>query len=213
MVTRTATHRIPHRIVRTATVALSFALATMGAVALPSVGIAQRGGSTAAQRKTARAADGRAARGAAPKANSPAATQQALIREVRQRFDAVVRKQLNLNDDQGRRLTAVEARLQPQRNQIQRDERQARLGLRTALQDSSGNVDQASVAQYMSQLVDAQHRRADLLDSEQKELSAFLTPVQRAKYQGLHDQLNKKVQKMRKSAGLPQPQPQPQPQE
>jgi Spy/CpxP family protein refolding chaperone len=177
-------------------------LAVSAIVALAGPVSAQRGETTGVGRQGARIG-GRAA-GVLPRKNA-AANQQALTRQIRQRFDAVVRKQLNLSDDQARQLTAAEARFQPQRNQLQRDERQARLALREALQDSSGTPDQAKISRYMDQLVQAQHRRADLLEAEQKELGGFLTPLQRARYQGLHDQLNKRIQELRKKAGLPDP--------
>jgi periplasmic protein CpxP/Spy len=180
---------------------------TLGLVAivgLSNLSSAQRGETAGVIRQGERGA-GRATR--MPVAKGAAANQQALVKQIRQRFEAVIRKQLNLTDDQARQLRAVETRIQPQRNQLQRDERQARLALRAAMVDSTGTPDQAKIAQYLGQLVQAQHRRADLLDEEQKELSAFLTPLQRAKYQGLHDQLNKRVQELRKNAGLPEPLP------
>jgi Spy/CpxP family protein refolding chaperone len=146
-----------------------------------------------------------AARGAPAK--PPLTSQQLLTRQVRQKFAQAMRRQLNLNDDQARQLQGVQDRFQKSRNQLQRDERQSRLALRAAMQDTAAAPDQGKIAQYMSELVQAQHRRADLLEAEQKELSGFLTPLQRAKYQALRDQLAKRVQELRKSAGTPEPPP------
>jgi protein CpxP len=129
-----------------------------------------------------------------------AAGQQALARQVRQRFAVVIRRQLNLTDDQARQLQTVEQRYQQQRNGLLRDERATRLGLAASMQDTAGTPDQPKIARYLDDLVQEQHRRAALLDSEQKDLAAFLTPLQRAKYQALHEQLNQRIRQMRQGA-------------
>ena len=77
-----------------------------------------------------------------------------------------------------------------------RSERQARQSLRLAMQDST--PDQAKIARYMDDLVAAQHRRADILGNEQQELSGFLTPLQRAKYQALRERLTRTLQNMQR---------------
>jgi Spy/CpxP family protein refolding chaperone len=140
-----------------------------------------------------------------------AAGEQALARQVRQRFAVVIRRQLNLTDDQARQLQTVEQRYQQQRNGLLRDERATRMGLAASMQDTAGTPDQPKIARYLDDLVQEQHRRAALLDSEQKDLAAFLTPLQRAKYQALHEQLNQRIRQMRQNArggsGAPLPPP------
>lgn len=138
---------------------------------------------------------GRGAR-ALERANA-APKQQALQKAVRQRFANVVRTRLNLTDEQAQRLDATDQRFQKQRTQIGQQERASRQGLAAALADSGGTQDQAKISQYMDQLVQAQHKRADLLEQEQKELGTFLTPVQRAKFLGLREQLNATVKQLR----------------
>jgi hypothetical protein len=64
------------------------------------------------------------------------------------------------------------------------------------MQDST--PDQATIARYMDDLVAAQHRRADILGNEQKELSGFLTPLQRAKYQALRERLTRTLQNVQR---------------
>jgi hypothetical protein len=131
------------------------------------------------------------------RANRPLTPRQQLLQQrVRQAFDGVVRRQLSLNDEQVKRLSEVDRQYQVQRNQVNRDEREARLALREALEDSSRTPDQAKVDGYMSRLVKAQHRRAEILEAEQKDLSTFLTPVQRAKYFALRDQLTRRIQEI-----------------
>lgn len=139
----------------------------------------------------------RAGRDTPPPATAANANQQALARQVRQAFAGVVRRQLSLNDDQARRLQQVDDYYQKQRGEVNKDEREARLALKTALEDSTATPDQAKVDEYMGRLVKAQRRRAELLEAEQKDLSGFLNPVQRAKYVALRDQLNRRIAQLR----------------
>ena len=149
---------------------------------------------------------GRAGRGQLGDSATPA-EQQALIRRIRQAFGGVVRRQLNLDDEKFAQFQRVDQRFQQQRNQLQRGERETRLALKAAMEDTA-NVDQAKIAQYLTDLTQAQRRRTDLLDAEQKELSAFLTPLQRAKLQALREQLNRRVAQMQQQAA-PTPPPTP----
>lgn len=125
----------------------------------------------------------------------PPAERQLLQRQVRQAFAKAVRRQLNLNDDQMRRLQSVDLKYERQRIALLRDERQARLALKGAMDDST-KVDQTKVDGYLAQLVKGQRSRADLLESEQKELAGFLTPLQRAKYFAMKERLNRRMQEL-----------------
>lgn len=130
----------------------------------------------------------------------PPAERQLLQRQVRQAFAKAVRRQLNLSDDQMRKLQSVDLKYERQRIALLRDERQARQGLKSTMDDSA-NVDQARVDGYLSQLVKAQRTRADLLESEQKELTGFLTPLQRAKYFAMKERLNRRMQELAQQSG------------
>jgi hypothetical protein len=169
-------------------------------LALGSAAHAQTGDTSlpgrAGRRPRAAAQAAKAAKAAA-QGQIPNARQQALAKQVREAFAGVVKRQLSLTDDQSRRLQQVENRYQKDRNELNRDERQARLDLKAALEDSTASPDQAKVDDYLSRLVKAQRRRADILESEQKDLSAFLNPVQRAKYFALRDQLNRRINQLR----------------
>lgn len=126
--------------------------------------------------------------------------QQMLQRQVRQAFAKAVRRQLNLSDEQMGKLQSVDFKFERQRVALLRDERQARLGLKAAM-DDSGSVDQAKVDAYLSQLVKAQRTRADLLEGEQKELAGFLNPLQRAKYFSMKERLNRRMQELAQPGG------------
>ena len=176
------------------------AAASFATAAASAAGAQQRGESASARPLAPRAGRlGRARPGMQQPGRNP--EQRALVNQVRQAFNGVVRRQLNLNDDQAAQLQRVEQKYTQQRAQLQRDEKQARLALAAAILDTTGGADQSKVAGYMDQLIAAQHKRADLLDAEQKELAGFLTPLQRAKYQGLKEQLSKRIAQMKQGAG------------
>ena len=131
----------------------------------------------------------------------PNAKRGALAREIRQTFFGVVKRRLNLNDEQAVKLEQADTRFQRERNLVGADERQARQSLKVALEDTTGTPDNAKIDQYMTRLVQAQHKRADLLEAEQKELAGFLTPVQRAQYFALRENLNRRIAQMNQDAG------------
>ncbi len=143
-------------------------------------------------------------------AQPPLGERALLQRQVRQAWIGNVRRQLNLNDVQMRTLNQVNTKYERQRGDIQRDERQARLGLKAAMEDTAAGDQNARIEQQMNVLVGAQRRRADLFEAEQKELAGFLTPLQRARYSVLQERLAQRLQQLRQNqqeapAGPPPP--------
>jgi hypothetical protein len=131
-----------------------------------------------------------------------------LAGQVRQRFAQVVKQRLNLTDDQARRLKDVNDRYEGQRDDVAKQERQARQNLRAALAEPNGG-DQAKIDANMATITNAQRRRAEILESEQKDLGTFLTPKQRVQYFSLRDNLARRIQQMQenRAAGKPVPDP------
>lgn len=162
----------------------------------------------AAARREARA-EAKAEAKTDAQAEKAAERQQLLAGQVRQRFAQVVRTRLGLNDDQARRLKEVNDRYEGQRDDVAKQEREARQSLRQALAAPNGG-DQAKIDANMSAITNAQRRRAEILESEQKDLGAFLTPKQRAQYFSLRDNLARRIQAMRQNqaaGGKPEPEP------
>src|SRR5438552_9044580 len=122
---------------------------------------------------------------------------QLLQQRVRRAFNEVVRRQLNLSVPQMQTLQRTDQKYEQQRRAVVLEEREARLNLAAAMQDSTGHPDQDKIAQYLDQLVAGQRRRAELLASEQKEFSTFLSPLQRAQYFALKERLSRKLQELR----------------
>jgi hypothetical protein len=119
-----------------------------------------------------------------------------LEQRLRQRIAQVVRRRLELNDDQMARLATVNQQLDKQRMALVGEERQARVALRTEMQ-AGNSANQQKVATLLDQLLQLQRRRLDLVENEQRELAKFLTPVQRAKYFGLQNEIRKRMQELR----------------
>jgi Spy/CpxP family protein refolding chaperone len=112
--------------------------------------------------------------------------------QFRARLAAVVRERLGLTDDQARQLQEVDRRYEPERRSLMRREMQARRALRQQVEAGSG-ADQNATAALLDQLLAAQRERAELATREQRELSTFLTPVQRAKLLALQADLQRRV--------------------
>ena len=147
-------------------------------------------GSLAAQQDTTPVPDTAAAPGAA----TPQRRQ--LEQQLRLRLGQVVRRQLQLTDEQYAQLQAVNRKYEAPRRDLNQRERYLRLSLRAEIQ-LGNKADQAKVAAYLDQLADAQESRLQIFRQEQKDLAGFLTPVQRAKYAALEEQLRKRVTQMR----------------
>jgi Spy/CpxP family protein refolding chaperone len=119
-----------------------------------------------------------------------------LERQFRERLADVVRRRLNLDDAQMVRLGQVNDRFERERMELLRQERQARMALRDeVLAGESAN--QTKVAELLDQTLRVQRRRLDLLETEQRELATFMTPVQRAMYFGIQDEMRRRMEDFR----------------
>jgi hypothetical protein len=135
-----------------------------------------------------------------PGPDSSPARRQALEQRFRQRMASVVQQRLALTPDQMRRLGEVNRDMEAQRRLLHQQERELRMGLRAeVMRGDSANQDR--VSRFVDQLIDVQRRRIDLLAREQRALADFMTPVQRAKYLALQDQLRRRMEEMRGRPG------------
>jgi Spy/CpxP family protein refolding chaperone len=127
------------------------------------------------------------------------------MREVRQAIERVIRAQVKPTDAQMTQLQAVDRKYEPQKVQLNREELDVRRQLRNAMMDST-NVDENRISQLLDRLVQFPVRRAALMESEQKELAGFLSPLQRARYGAIQEQLRRRIEQGR---GGPPPGPPP----
>ena len=120
-----------------------------------------------------------------------------LEQRIRQRFATVLQERLQLSDEQARQLQATQRRFAERRRALLEQERDVRIGLRDELlSDSPSN--QERVARLLDQMLAVQRQRISLVEEEQRELAGYLTPVQRAKYLALQDQLQRRLEEMRR---------------
>ena len=141
----------------------------------------------------ARSAPGAARQGAQP------ANRLQLEREVRDRIHAMMRERMGLDDAQVARMDETLRTFEMRRRALLREERDARLTLRAAMGAGSGagtgtptaRPDDARIAAALDTLVLLQRRRIDLVEAEQRELATFLTPLQRAQFFALQENLRR----------------------
>ena len=138
----------------------------------------------------------RAARPLRPRQGEARAQHAQLEQRLRQRIGAVVKKRLQLSDDQFRKLTETNRKYERQRRQLVQQERATRIGLRAEIA-AGDHADQQHVADLMAQLVKLQQQRLGLLAEEQQDLAGFLTPVQRAQYVAIEEQMRQRVEQLR----------------
>lgn len=124
----------------------------------------------------------------------------AMEQRVRERVAAVVQNRLQLTDDQMRKLRDVNAKYEPQRRKLIADERDARIVLRAELQRGKLG-DQSRVSAALDKMLKTQRSRLDVAEQEQRDLSAFMTPSQRAGYLAIQEQIRRRVDEMRQRNG------------
>ena len=129
---------------------------------------------------------------------APAQEGGGLERQFRERLAEVVRRRLNLDDAQMRQLGQVNNRFERDRMILLRDERRVRQSLRSEVL-AGDSANQSKVSGLLDQALKIQQRRLDLTAEEQRELSAFMTPVQRAKYFAIQDDLRRRMEELRQN--------------
>ena len=118
----------------------------------------------------------------------------ALERRLRERTAQITRERLGLNDAQMRQLQNVNTRFAPQQNELAMRERDTRRQLRQ--ETMAGAPNQSRVSTLLDATIALQKQRIALVEEEQKELAAFLTPVQRARYAALQGQLRRRADQL-----------------
>jgi hypothetical protein len=119
-------------------------------------------------------------------------------RNIRQALWRATQRRTGLDDAKMGRLDAVTRRLEPRRSALQRREGEARRALRAEL--ALTQPDQARVSTFMEELQGLQRERVDLGAEEQRQLSEFMSPVQRARYFALREQFRRRLEQARRNA-------------
>ncbi len=119
-----------------------------------------------------------------------------LRERIEKRFAERVKTELRLTDAQAARLKAVATEHGSHRRDLRHRERDLRAALDAQISDST-KADQESVARVTKELLDLRVEYAESWRREMGELSAFLTPVQRARLLVLRERLLQRVHDMR----------------
>lgn len=119
----------------------------------------------------------------------------ALEQQFRERTAQVTRQRLGLSDAQMEQLEQINRRFAPQLSQLAVQERETRRQLRREMM-----ADKSANQQHVSDLLDTalriQKQRVALIETEQKELARFLTPLQRARYIALQAQFRARSEQL-----------------
>lgn len=132
-----------------------------------------------------------------PPGGPPAGQATVMDRRVQERMGEILRQQLGLTDAQAQRMQEMNRRLMDRRIALGDEERQVRMAIRREIM-SGDTTRGAEVARLLERVQDVQRRRMELLQAEQQELSAFLTPYQRARYLAFEEFLHRRVEEMRR---------------
>src|SRR2546422_1608855 len=119
-----------------------------------------------------------------------------LRQQIRQRWNARVRQDLNLSDDQAAKLQGTEQKFTQQRVDLAQRQRSVNDALRGQLQPGV-----AANSDSVRKLMEARDRNrtalAEIDRNENREVSGYLTPVQQARYQMMREQLRRRIQEIR----------------
>jgi protein CpxP len=120
-----------------------------------------------------------------------------LEKRFTRRIDELVTQRLRLSEEQQVKLRDVASRTEQARRVLRREE----FALRTSLRDEMRAGDKASeakVSDLLEQMPRLERRKLDLLEAEQRDLAKFLSPIQRARYFGLQDELRRGMQDLQR---------------
>ena len=117
------------------------------------------------------------------------------------RLNAIVQQRLQLTDPQTGQLRQTSRRFAAERRSLLRREHEARRVLRIEMRRGAF-ADQDAVQQSLDQLYLLQQQRSELAVREQRELSGFLSPMQRAEYAGLQERAFRAAQDIRRRREL-----------
>jgi len=109
---------------------------------------------------------------------------------------ARVQNRVGLSDEQMSQLARANRQFDARRKELNQAERAQRVELRAQLLAGQG-ANQDRIATALDQMLKLQRDRIDLQIEEQRELSAFMSPMQRARYAALQEQIRRRLQGVR----------------
>jgi hypothetical protein len=135
--------------------------------------------------------------GGRPRGGGPPRAQ--MEQQLRRRLWDIAKQRVGFTDAQMTQLERTSQAFDGRRRSLALEERAQRVTLRQQLLLPDAKVDQDRVAKALDRLHQLQRDRIDLQIAEQKEFAAFMTPVQRARYAALQEQLRRRVDSLRRA--------------
>ena len=129
-----------------------------------------------------------------------------LEQRFRVRLANLLKTQLGLTDEGMRQLSDVNQRFDGQRRELNRREMATRRALRAEVLKLD-SADAGRIEQLLTDQFRIERERIDLTEAEQRELSKFLTPVQRARYLGVQEQIRREMDQLRGRGMMPMADP------
>jgi periplasmic protein CpxP/Spy len=125
------------------------------------------------------------------------ARRQQLEQQLRRRLWSVTKDRVGLSDAQMTRLGETSARFDARRRTLNQAERAERVALRQQIL-AGDRADQGRIASGLDRLLQLQRQRVELQAAEQQELATYLTPIQRAKFAALQEQVRRRAEALRR---------------
>jgi hypothetical protein len=126
-----------------------------------------------------------------------AVRRQQLEQELRRGLWRIAKDRVGFTDEQMARLEETSSRFDGRRRVLVKEERAHRMALRDEIL-ANDKADQDRVAKSLDRLLQLQRDRIDLQAEEQKEFATFMTPIQRAKYAALQEELRRRADALRR---------------
>lgn len=126
----------------------------------------------------------------------PNATRADLEQRVRERMAEVTKDRLGASDEQMAKLQETSKKFDDMRRTLVEQEKEVRVSLRQEMQHPDP-ARQGQAGTLLDRLIKIQRQRVDIQEQEQKEIAGYLTPLQRAKYFALEQQIRQRVTQMR----------------
>jgi hypothetical protein len=123
-------------------------------------------------------------------------SRQQLQQRLQERLANMLRTELGLNDEQMRQLSEVNQRIDGRRRELLQREFGNRRALRAEIMRGA-SADQGKVDGFIVEQLRIERERIDLTEAEQRDLSRFLTAVQRARYMGIQEQMRREMDQLR----------------
>ena len=125
--------------------------------------------------------------------------------QLRREYTRVVRERVGLSEEQMAQLQPINQRFAGERRSLQLEERDTRVAIQRMLRNTDSQVDSAALSSLLQRLVDVQKRRVQLVEDEQRALAGIMTPLERARYMAVQEQMRRQVDQRRGRPGAGPP--------